>query len=172
MKFAVVVAVLAVAYLGYIKWTYPYGPSHCCIGGLGTALRIYALEHSGQFPTGGDTPEGSLSLLYSNYVDAYTLRGKTVPLKVTEVALRQNGKLGPDSCGWHYVDGLTESDNPQIAIVWDKVGLGHNGERIKGGGHEILFLDGSHRVISASKWPEFLDEQRQLLAQRLAAVNH
>lgn len=162
--------ILAVAYVGYMKWRFPYGWSHCCIAGLGTALRIYALDHNGHFPTGGDTPEASLGLLYSNYVDAYTLRGKTVPLRVTEAALRQNGKLGPDSCGWHYVEGLPESDSPQIAIVWDKVGLGHNGERIKVGGHEILYLDGSHRVISALKWPEFLEEQKQLHAQRVSTA--
>jgi hypothetical protein len=79
---------------------------------------------------GGGTPEGSLSLLFSNYVDAYTLRGKTVPLNVTEEGL-ETGKLGPDSCGWHYVEGLTDTDDPQIAILWDKVGLGHNGETDK-----------------------------------------
>ena len=141
------------AYLGYIKWHYPYGPSHCCIGGLCTALRCYALDHNGKFPAGGGTPEASLSLLFGNYVDAYTLRGKTVPPNVTQAALRETGKLGPDSCGWHYVEGLTDSDDAQIAILWDKVGLGHNGERIKGGGHEVCYLDGSHRFIRASKWP-------------------
>jgi hypothetical protein len=137
-----------------------------------TALRIYALDHHGQFPAGGGTPEGSLSLLFSNYVDAYTLRAKTVPLKVTEAALRETGKLGPDSCGWHYVEGLTDTDDPQIAILWDKIGLGHNGERIKGGGHEVGYLDGSHRVINASNWPAFMEEQKQLLAQRPGRGDH
>jgi len=150
---AIVIGVLAMAYLGYIKWHYPYGPSHCCIGGLCTALRCYELDHNGKFPAGGGTPEASLSLLFSNYVDAYTLRGKTVPSNVTQAALRETGRLGPDSCGWHYVEGLTDSDDAQIAILWDKVGLGHNGERIKGGGHEVCYLDGSHRFIRASKWP-------------------
>jgi hypothetical protein len=139
---------------------------------MGIALREYAEDHNGDFPTGGETPEASLSLLYSNYVDAQWLRGKTVPLNVAEAALRKNGKLGPDSCSWHYVEGLIESDNPQIAILWDKVGLGHNGERVKGGGHEVLYVDGDSRFISGLKWPEFLEEQNQLLAQRAGRGDH
>jgi hypothetical protein len=166
VKLIVVFGVLTATYVGYVKWKYPYGWSHCCIAGMGIALASYAQEHNGRFPSGGDTPEASLSLLFSNYVDAYWLRGKTVPLKVTETALRQNGKLGPESCGWHYVEGLTEADDPQIAILWDKVGLGHNGERLKHGGHEVALVNGGHEFIPGPQWPEFLEKQKQLLAQR------
>jgi hypothetical protein len=151
---------------GYWKYTYPYGWSHCCAKGVGFALREYATDHDGFFPVGGETPEASLSLLYSNYLDAYTLRGKTVSLEVVQQALAKDGKLGPQSCGWHYVEGLTEADNPEIAIVWDKLGLGHNGQRLRGGGHEVVLLDGSTSGISAKRWPEFLERQKQLLAQR------
>jgi len=161
---------LVVSLVGYFKWKYPYGMSHCCAKGMGLALRTYAMDHDGRFPTGGDTPEASLSLLYSNYVDAYTLRGKTVPLQVAQAALAKNGKLGPDSCDWHYVEGLTEADDPQIAILWDKVGLGHNGERLKWGGHSVVLVDGSEQYVSGAKWPEFLKEQKELLAQRSEAV--
>jgi hypothetical protein len=160
------VLLLALGSAGYWKYKFPYGWSHCCAKGIGLALRQYALDHHGIYPTGGDTPEASLSMLYSNYLDAYTLRGKTVPLKVVQQALAKDGKLGPRSCGWNYVEGLTDADSPDIAIVWDKVGLGHNGDRIKGGGHEVVMLDGSTTYISAKRWPEFLDRQKQLLAQR------
>jgi hypothetical protein len=37
-------------------------------------------------------------------------------LEVVQQALAKDGKLGPQSCGWHYVEGLTEADNPEIAI--------------------------------------------------------
>ena len=162
----IVLAAIGISLFGYMKWKFPYGWSHCCIKGMGLSLRTYAMDHDGRFPAGGDAPEASLSLLYSNYVDAYTLRGKTVPLAVAQAALAKDGKLGPDSCGWHYVEGLTEADDPQIAILWDKVGLGHNGERLKRGGHEVAFADGSGQVISGARWPEFLENQRQLLAKR------
>lgn len=152
--------------LGYWKYSYPYGWSHCCAKGVGLALREYAMDHGGFYPAGGGSPEASLSLLYSNYLDAYTLRGKTVPLEVVQQALAEDGKLGPQSCGWHYVEGLTDADNPQIAIVWDKVGLGHNGQRLKGGGHEVVFLDGTTTTISARQWPDFTERQKQLIEQR------
>jgi len=158
--------VLVLTGWGWYSYTFPYGWSHCCSKVLGFALLSYAEDHAGRFPAGGDTPEASLSLLYSNYLDAGTLRGKTVPLKVVQQALAKNGKLGPESCGWHYVEGLTEADDRKIAIVWDKVGLGHNGERVKGGGHSVMFLDGFDGFISGDKWPAFLEEQKQLLANR------
>ena len=146
--------------------TYPYGWSHCCDIRLGMSLQQYAQDHGGRFPTGEDSPEASLSLLYSNYTDAYMLRGKTVPLKTVEQAIATKGKLGPESCGWHYVEGLTLSDDNHIAIVWDKVGLGHNGQRMKGGGHSVIFVDGARNFISEAAWPQFLRDQEELLAHR------
>ncbi len=163
------VAVIALAITAQQIWyhyTFPYGWSHCCDIGLGMSLQSYAEDHQGHFPSGGDCPEASLGLLYSNYTDAYMLRGKIVPLKTVEHALAANGKLGPDSCGWHYVEGLTLSDDNGIAIVWDKVGLGHNGQRLKGGGHSVIFVSGSRAVIDDQHWPKFIQEQEKLLAHR------
>jgi hypothetical protein len=150
----------------WYHYTFPYGWSHCCAKGLMFALEEYAQEHGGRYPFGGDSPEASLGLLYSNYVDANVLRGKTVSLQTVERALAKNHKLDPDSCGWHYVEGLTLSDDPQIAVVWDKIGLGHNGQHLKNGGHEVIFVSGSELVISGPSWPKFLKEQQELLAHR------
>ena len=149
----------------WYQHTFPYGKSHCCSKQLGMALLIYAQDHNGAFPSGGPTPEASLGLLYSNYADANVLRGKTVPLEVTKRALEVDGKLGPESTGWHYVEGLNESDDSRVAVIWDKVGLGHNGQLIDGG-HEVVFLDGSTQYVSRSAWPKFLEDQKQLLAAR------
>lgn len=150
----------------WYRYTYPYGWSHCCDILLGFALEQYAQDHGGRFPSGGDCPEASLSMLYSNYVDADLLRGKIVSLATVQRALAENGKLGPDSCGWHYVEGLTLSDDPRIAIVWDKVGLDHNGRRTKNGGHSIIQVDGMRGFVSGGEWPKFLQEQQELLAHR------
>ncbi|HOC57208.1 MAG TPA: hypothetical protein PKI20_16435 [Verrucomicrobiota bacterium] len=165
-EIAVALVGLGVCLFLYWNWKYPYGMSHCCIKGVSLALVTYAQDHGGHFPAGDDTPEASLSLLYSNYIDAYWLSGKTVPLEVVKAALAGKGKLGPDSCGWHYVEGLTQADAPEIAILWDKVGLGHSGERLRGGGHEVAFVDGSTQLIRGARWLEFLEKQKQLLAQR------
>jgi hypothetical protein len=44
--------------------------------------------------------------------------------------------------------------------------LGHNGERTKNGGREVIFVSGGINWISGKKWPAFLEEQKRLLAQR------
>jgi len=151
---------------GWYRWEFPYGQSHCCILNVGGALQSYAEDHDSRFPSGGDCPEASLSLIYSNYANAYLLRGKTVPLTVVQDALVKFGKLGAESCGWHYVEGLTLSDDPEIAILWDKIGLGHNGQRLSNGGHEVYYVGGDRRFVSGKQWPEFLKRQQDLLAQR------
>ena len=97
---------------------------------------------------------------------ADVLRGKTVPAKIVEKALARDGVLGPASCGWHYVEGLSESDEPMLAVVWDKVsGLGHNGDSQPSVAHEIVHLDGSTRLILKRDWPDFVVEQKRRIAE-------
>ena len=109
-----------------------------------------------------------MSLLYRWNCDmcpAETLRGKTVPDERVRSLLERGELLGPGTCGWHYAEGLTTSDNPELAIVWDKVGLGHNGQDLYGG-HSVWLKDGPERVIPATAWPEFLRRQEELMALR------
>ena len=153
------------------RYVYPYGWSHCCNKAIGFALLRYADDHEGHFPSGGATPEASLSLLLTNYCDLYILRGKTVPLKVAQAAWERNKSLTPDSCGWHYVEGLTKWDDPELAILWDKVpGLNHNAGRASSGGSEVLFLDGHTSWIPGSQWPDFLTRQQTLMTARPEAA--
>jgi hypothetical protein len=162
-----IVTVLVIGVCSFYGWTFPYGRSHSCDIGLKFALDAYADEHGGIYPAGQATPEASLSLLYPKYTeDAELLRGKTVPFEKVKEVLANGKLLDEDSCGWHYVEGLTKSDDRRLAIFWDKIGLGHNGQRIRGGGHSVVFLDGTPRVVSAEEWPQFLDEQTKLLASR------
>lgn len=144
---------------------YPYGWSHCCDSNLMFILEEYANDHGGAYPAGESSPEASLSLLYPKYATADLLRGKTVPLDVVEPVLQGGGRLGPDTCGWHYVEGLTQQDDPRLALLWDKVGLGHNGQKLKDGGHTVLFVGLRKEYIPGDKWDAFLEEQKQLLAQ-------
>ena len=154
---------IAVWYL----WMYPYGNTHhACISNLGLALMNYAEQNGGFFPAGGTCPEASLSLLYyaGDNPGAGNLGGKTVREKVAQKALDTVGSLGPESCDWHYVEGLTVKDDHRLALLWDKVGLGHFGQRLLGGGHEVLFVNNDHYIVTGENWPKFLDEQRELLA--------
>jgi hypothetical protein len=150
----------------FYRWEFPYGHTHSCDKILEMALHQYAEEHGGFYPSGEATPEASLSLLYPKYADASALSGKIVPVERVQEILDQGKRLDPDSCGWHYVEGLTLNDNRRLAIFWDKVGLGHNGQRLRHGGHSVAFVGGEFAVISAQEWPQFLEEQEKLLASR------
>jgi hypothetical protein len=151
---------------------YPYGRSHYCIKFLMLTLEQYADDHDGRYPAGQGTPEASLSLLHREPygVPAETLGGKTVPAEVARSVLGQGGLLGPDSCGWHYVEGLTHNDDRRLALLWDKAGLGHFGERHFNGSREVVLVGGELTIVSGAEWPAFLQEQRDLLARRDAAA--
>jgi hypothetical protein len=167
------VGVLAIWAVVYNRTTYPYGASHCCIIGINMALLNYAEEHGGKFPAGEASPEASLSLLNGpNYIDPSEgpnlLRGMIISEKIARRALEKDGHLGPDSCGWHYEPGLTRADNPKLALLWCKSALGHNGQRMKDGGREVVFVGSGIGWVSGDKWPAFLQEQKTLLEHRSA----
>ena len=166
----VVVAALlggAIGLRAYWRWKFPYGHSHCCIIGMMFALQRYADEHGGRYPAGEATPEASLSLLHKgDYIDAYTLSGMTVPPEETEAILKAGRLLGPESCGWHYVEGLTQADDRRIGILWCKEPLGHNGDRTRDGGRQVLRVNCAPEWVSGKDWPDFLAEQERLLSQR------
>src|SRR5262249_31155120 len=112
--------------------------------------------------------EAALGLLHDAPYDltAETLRGKSIPTEVVQRVFDQGGHLGLDTCGWHYVAGLTQNDDRRLAILWDKVGLGHFGERYGDGSREVVFVGGDIEVILGDAWPKFLEEQKELLAKR------
>ena len=162
-----IVAVLVIAGGVYYISKFPYGQSHCCIIGVMGALEQFASENGGRYPTGESSPEASLSLLCrSNYLDAYTIRGMIVPEETTRRILDSGGLLGPDSCGWHYTDGLTRADDTRIALLYCKQPLGHNGDKTKDGGRQVVFVGGNIEWISGKTWSAFLEEQKKLLSQR------
>jgi hypothetical protein len=162
-----IVAALACAAYGYYRYSYPYGMSHCCDKALYFELSRYAAEHDGWFPRGEASPEASLSLLYrQDPANAYNLRGKTVPESVVSDRLSRGELLTPETCGWHYVEGLRADDDPRLALFWDKAGLDHVGGRLLGGGHTVILVDGEAKGVPESDWPAFIEEQRRLLAER------
>lgn len=154
----------------WLRTTYPYGINHCCAAGIGLALRTHAENSDGWFPKGKSSPEASLSQLCDDYDGyLYWIRGKNVKFKVAEAVWQEQGELSPETCGWHYVEGLRDTDDHEIAIAWDKAwGLGHNGQRIRGFGREVILVDGSHRGILNKDWPKFALEQREKLAKVMA----
>lgn len=161
-----VVAFLAASGVVYYHYNYPYGWSHCCDKCLALDLLNYAEKHGGWFPRGEATPEASLSLLARDEEGMWAiLRGKTVPESVVKERLEAGLLLTPETCGWHYVEGLRKDDDHRLALFWDKVGLGHNGERLSGGGHMVCFVDCHVEYIPGRQWQAFLAEQERLRAK-------
>jgi hypothetical protein len=129
------------------------------------ALLDYADRHGGWFPRGEASPEASLSVLHRENPELVTpnlLRGKTVPEDAVRARLDSGLLLTPETCGWHYVEGLRKDDDPQLALFWDKAGLGHNGERLSGGGHFICRVGGRVEYVPGEQWEVFLAEQQRL----------
>ena len=79
---------------------YPYGPSHSCDKGLMFALYEYAKDNDGRYPTGQETPEASLGLLYPKYANPGLLCGKMISADVTAAQLEKGLPLTPETCGW------------------------------------------------------------------------
>lgn len=132
------------------------------------ALDEYAKDHGGTYPTGGASPDASLGLLYPKYADASLLCGKMVPVELTEARLASGKPLTPETCGWHYVEGLNLLDDKRLALLWDKARLGHNGERTSDGGTAVLFVDMGYEQVTESEWEAFMAEQAALHAARMA----
>jgi len=159
---AVVILSLWGAAYGYFRSIYPYGWTHVCDTQLSFALRDYAESHDNAFPAGEETPEACLALLYESGINAHLLSGKSIDTEIAIEALTNTGTLGPESCGWHYVPGLRLTDSPELALFWDRTGLGHNGGKLNGGGHIVWFINGDRRHIPATEWQAFLATQEEL----------
>ena len=133
------------------------------ISNLMFALLAYSDQHGGWFPKGEATPETSLSLLHRENPRGESrptyCGAKTVPEATVRARLEAGELLTPETCGWHYVEGLRRGDDPRLALFWDKAGLGHNGERLSNGGHYVCFISMSFEYVPGDQWETFLAEQ-------------
>ena len=108
-----------------------------------------------------------MSLLYREKMndyplaDANLLRGRTVPESAVQEILERGKLLTPETCGWHYVEGLRLDDDYRLALFWDKIGLDHNGGRLAQEGHTVLFVSGERKFIPETEWEKFLEDQAQ-----------
>ena len=162
---SVVAAGLVGGCYAWYRYEFPFGPSHCCDSLLYFALSEYADAHGGNFPAGEATPEASLSLIHPMCA-ADLLCGKSGSESLTQAVLDRGELLGPDTCGWNYIEGLRSDDDSRLALLWDKEGLDHNGKWLSGGGHIVMLISGHSEHVPAAKWDELLAEQKVLFAQR------
>jgi hypothetical protein len=131
------------------------------------ALLEFAGRHDGWFPKGEASPEASLSLLHREnpgLVTANVLRGRAAPEAAARARLEAGELLTPQTCGWHYAEGLRRYDDPRLALFWDKAGRGRTDALFSLGGHLVYFLGGPVEYVPGNRWEEFLAEQERLRA--------
>jgi hypothetical protein len=144
---------------------YPFGERPCCLPCTLECLREYAAVHKGCFPD-GHSPQNALSKLYfEGFISADLLAGISGDIKLAERELSSKSDISDEASSWVYWPGFRDTDDPKIAIIWERrSGFRFDGKRIPGG-HAVGFIDGINRVISDSDWDEFLREQKSLREQ-------
>ena len=151
IRFAIAVLIfglLSVTAYAYFRSHYPYGLIHVCDMQLYHALCWYAEDHDGAFPAGAPTPQACLSVLNDEpyNIGAHLLSGMSIDTEIAEAALENHGTLGPESCSWQYVPGLTLSD-VDVALFWDRASLDHNGKLLPDGAtsyRSLAVVDGKY----------------------------
>ena len=151
-----------------------YGHRYC-IKQVGLALKVYANDNHDNFPSHSGGYGDALLLLAvgrDNFIGAIPLlTGPCYDWRVFEDAARTKGNVSETDCGRVYVQGLSQSNNPSIALIWDK-------QPTAGGDHchgwakltapllrEVSLLDGSMERILEKDWLAFARKQIELLVE-------
>jgi hypothetical protein len=162
------------AYIGIGLFNVFHAHEHC-IKQAGAAFRTYALDNHGNFPHDTNGFGNALLLLAKGgylggkngqYIGPITGPGDDGTL--LREALKTGAPIPEQKCSRIYIQGLSETNNPQIAILWDK-------KSSPGGDHfrrpwgtllrEVCLLDGSMQVIPEKSWAGFVSNQVELLVQ-------
>jgi hypothetical protein len=163
---------LAAAFMFYFK-THPLvfnesflQHAHCIVGG-GLSLDSYAAEHNGRFPFSTNGYGDALVLVNDGWDEALT--GPGYNARVFE-RVRRTGENAPESeFGRVYVQGLGENDNPEIALLFDKLPTPggdhcHVFQRFFAPlGREVWTIGSDHHFIRENDWPSFSKHQIELL---------
>lgn len=155
---------LGAAWLWYVN---TYVHRHC-IKQAGIDFHLYAKDHNGQLPFSTNGFGNALLLLVdTNYLPgAAWICGPDDDGHIFTEALKNNSVVPEEQCSRVYIQGLSDTNDPRICILFDR-------NSCRGGDHfrspwghrvrEVCMLDGSMRVIPDEKWPEFSRQQVELL---------
>lgn len=143
-----------------------FGHAHCIKGG-GLGLEGYAHEHGGMFPFHTNGYGDALVLVNDGWDEALT--GPGYNARVFE-RVRKTGEDAPETeFGRVYVQGLRLTNNPEIAILFDKLPTPggdhcHLFRRIFAPlGREVWTIGDGMRFVPEAKWPEYAKAQIELL---------
>jgi hypothetical protein len=174
LKLAAMATVVAVLAVWYIKshplvfneslWEHAH-----CMPQAGLAFRTYALDHEGRFPCSANGYGDALLLMTNemgNFWAGFT--GPGYDSGVFAEAARTGRHIPERACGRVYVQGLRDTSNPEIALLFDKVAAPPDHCQFPrrlwcGFVREACFVDGSWRMVPVAKWSDFARRQIELL---------
>lgn len=143
-----------------------------CIAQAGSLLRIYAGDHYGQYPVSSNGYGEALLMLYDfDESSGPILAGPGCDSSVFKKARSSKTRVSEKDCGRVYIQGLGETSNPEIVVLYDKLPTPggdhcHFLNRIFAPlGREVSFVDGDHRFIRESEWPLIATKQIDLLVK-------
>lgn len=157
-----------------IGYRLKYAHQHC-IKQAALAFRIYAGDHDGKLPYSTNGFGNALLLMAQSEAGddaryfATCLRlycGPDDDGQVLMDAFKNHSIVPEDQCSRVYIQGLSETDDPQICVLFDRNSCPGGDHFRSPWGHrlrEACLLDGSMQVIPDEKWPEFSREQVELL---------
>lgn len=174
--FLSVVAILFSALVGLVGvwlWYLNHFAHRHCIKAAGMAFRMYAEDHHGQLPFSTNGFGNALLLLADTNSSGDYLGGTVGNIcgpdddgHFYNEALKNHSVLLEEKCSRVYIQGLSETNDLQICILFDR-------NSCRGGDHfrspwahylrETCLLDGSMQVIRDEDWPEFSRKQGELL---------
>lgn len=168
MGIGLVIGLLVLAVLPVLAMIFNLFHAHeHCIKGAGLSLRSYAVDHGGKFPFHTNGFGDAILLLLKegyDYPNVFTAPGDDG--RLFKECLKTGAHMPEERCTRAYVQGLGETNNPMIALVFDRYPT-------RGGDHsrrpwgpllrEVAMLDGSMEIVREEKWPEFRRKQIELL---------
>jgi hypothetical protein len=146
-----------------------------CIKQAGVAFSTYSSEHYGNLPYDTNGFGNALLLLVkdgylgdTNGQDLYPITGPGDDGSIFRQALKTGARIPEQVCSRIYIQGLSETNSPDLAILWDK-------RPTRGGDHfrrpwgpplrEVCLLDGSMQIIHDKDWSAFVSNQVELLVK-------
>jgi hypothetical protein len=137
----------------------PHGPRQAFLRLIDTDLANYAHDHGGALPA-------TLDELYPAYsTPGVELAGLSGNVQKVTNAL-QRGIPISNITSWVYVPGLTVSDDPNIAVLWEsEPGISASGKRRIRQSRAVLLLGSDISNVPMSAWRSFQLQQQQLRAR-------
>ena len=153
-----------------------WGHAHC-MPQAASSFRMYAADHAGVFPYHTNGYGDALLMMTPERAWFYYLTGPGYDTSAFQEALDSGDNVDESRCGRVYVQGLSETNDAKIAILFDKVAAppdhSHFPQRLwRGSVREVCFVDGDWRAVPVERWPAFAEEQVSLLVQAGFAKEH